>query len=422
MKYQHINKVSPLLWLLLGLFVGGLPLSAKQLVVEPGGALPGLTEALALAGDGDKIVVKPGTYREATIVIDKSVEIAGEGFPVFDGQEAHQVFTVTANDVIIRGLEVRNCGVSFIEDRAGIKVEEAFRVTIENNRFVNNFFAIYLAKSADCRVANNEIVGFAKTETASGNGIHLWYCRNITIDNNRVTGHRDGIYFEFVKDGRVRGNHSESNLRYGLHFMFSDGCHYLGNTFVRNGAGVAVMYTKNVEMHDNFFDNNWGSASFGLLLKDITDSRISGNRFRKNSVGIYLENSSRVRVADNDFLENGWAVKIMANCMDDEFRGNNFIGNAFDVATNSRNNFSKFEGNFWNHYKGYDLNQDGYGDVPFRPVRLFSMIVQRYPESLILLRSLFIDLLNVAEDVFPVLTPETLIDPKPLMRQIPRGT
>ena len=34
------------------------------------------------------------------------------------------------------------------------------------------------------------------------------------------------------------------NLRYGLHFMYSDGCQYVENTFRHNGSGVAVMYTQ----------------------------------------------------------------------------------------------------------------------------------------------------------------------------------
>ena len=44
------------------------------------------------------------------------------------------------------------------------------------------------------------------------------------------------------------------------------------------------------------------------------------------------------------------------------------------------------------------------------------MLVQRYEPALILLRSFFVDLLDAAERVLPVLTPETLVDERPLMR------
>lgn len=391
---------------------------AKEIIVDPSGPLPTLSAALQRAADGDKIIVKKGIYREGEILIDKAVEISGENYPEFDGENKYQVFRIKANHVTIRGLRVSNSGVSFVDDNAGIKVDEAHFCTIEDNILTNNFFGIYLAKSTNSRMANNRIRSSANSEATSGNGIHLWYCKDVVVENNTVSGHRDGIYFEFVEDGLIRNNHSEQNLRYGLHFMFSDRCKYQNNTFLNNGAGVAVMYTRNVEMTDNRFEHNWGSASYGLLLKDITDSKISNNIFLKNSIGIYAENSNRVQVEKNNFIENGWAVKIMSNCIDNIFTQNNFIGNSLDVATNSRNNFSRFESNFWSNYQGYDLNHDGYGDVPFRPVRLFSLIVQQNPPALILLRSLFIDILDVAETVFPVLTPETLADNKPMMRRI----
>jgi nitrous oxidase accessory protein len=213
----------------------------------------------------------------------------------------------------------------------------------------------------------------------------------------------------------VRGNVSEDNQRYGLHFMRSDSCRYEDNIFSHNGAGVAVMYSSRVQMRNNRFERNWGNAAYGLLLKEISDGEVEGNRFERNTVGLYLEGSNRNRIARNTFEQNGWAVKVLANASDNRFEQNVFAGNSFDVATNSRSASSRFEENFWDHYRGYDLDRDGFGDVPFRPVRLFSLIVEQSEPSLILLRSLFVDLLDAAERVLPILTPETLVDARPLM-------
>ena len=168
-------------------------------------------------------------------------------------------------------------------------------------------------------------------------------------------------------------------------------------------------------MTGNLFERNWGTAAFGLLLKDITDSRIEGNAFRGNSVGLWAEGSNRIRVERNVFEQNGWAVKIMANSVDNEFVRNDFLGNTFDVATNSRRSYSRFTGNYWDAYRGYDLDRDGVGDVPFRPVRLFSLIVERNEPSLVLLRSLLVIALDAAERVLPSITPATLVDERPLM-------
>lgn len=386
--------------------------------VTPDGTIRTLGAALARAEPGSRVVVHAGVYREPTIVVDRPVEIVGRGAPVLDGEGARQIMTITADDVTIRGLVFRDVGTSYVEDRAAIRVERARRCRIEDNRFEDTFFGIYLASAADCVLADNVMHARKERETASGNGIHLWYSKNVEIRGNEIRGHRDGIYFEFVEGSEVRGNISEGNLRYGLHFMFSDDCRYVDNVFRKNGAGVAVMYTEAVEMRGNRFERNWGSASFGLLLKDIARSRISDNIFVGNSVGIYAEGTNQVEVRRNVFERNGWAVRIMANSLDNVFTANDFIGNTFDVATNSRRSYSEFTGNYWDAYRGYDLDRDGIGDVPFRPVRLFSLMVERNEPSLVLLRSLLVTTLDVAERVFPSLTPETLVDQRPLMRRV----
>jgi nitrous oxidase accessory protein len=386
--------------------------------VGPAEEVRTLTEALARAGAGGRVVVHPGVYREPTLVVDRPLELVGEGWPVLDGEGKRQILLIRADGVTVQGLVFRDVGVSYVEDRAAVKVEEAEACRIVGNRIENAFFGIYLAETRSCLVAENEIAGQAVKETASGNGIHLWYSRDITIRNNRVSGHRDGIYLEFVEDSRVDGNLSRGHLRYGLHFMFSDGCVYRGNSFVDNASGVAVMYTKRVRMLDNLFQDNWGGAAFGLLLKDITDSEIRGNQFIRNTVAIYSEGSNRLEVVENELRGNGWAVKIMANSQDNWFSRNDFLQNTFDVATNSRRTFSTFRGNYWDDYQGYDLDRDGVGDVPYRPVRLFSLMVEQHEPSLILLRSFFVDLMDLAERVLPSLTPQALRDDEPLMAPV----
>lgn len=366
---------------------------------------------------GDTLFIKAGIYKEANLVIDKPITLIGEKNAIIDGDGIGQIIYIKANHVNIRGLEFRNTPVSYMEDYAAVKLDSSNFCTISNNIFINNFFAIYLARSANCVIDNNQISSVSKRETASGNGIHLWYCKKITIKNNKIKSHRDGIYFEFVEDSEIENNLSEENLRYGLHFMFSNRCNYTNNVFKNNGAGVAVMYTKNVEMSRNEFVHNWGSAAYGLLLKEITDSNISDNVFLKNSKGIYAESSNRINVHNNTFQQNGWAVKIMGNCLDNIFTKNNFISNTFDVSTNSRHHFNKFNSNFWDAYKGYDLNKDGIGDIPYRPVKLFSFLVEQNEPALILIRSFFVDIINLAETIIPTITPETLIDSKPVMRK-----
>ncbi|MEZ4696952.1 MAG: nitrous oxide reductase family maturation protein NosD [Rhodothermales bacterium] len=385
--------------------------------VTPTGRLTSVSVAVALAQDGDSIVVRAGEYSEPVIAVDRSVTIVGEPGAVISGSGEHELLAVLADNVTISGLTFRGVKKSFLEDRSAIRVEEASNCIIDDNLFLDNFFAIYVAKSSGCIIVRNTIKGQARRETEAGNGIHLWYSKNVQITENRISGHRDGIYFEFVEDSRVADNTSENNLRYGLHFMFSDRCTYERNRFVANHAGVAVMYSEEVAILNNSFERNWGTASFGLLMKEIDNSRIERNQFISNSVGIFSEGSNRSSIDLNTFFRNGWAIKIMANSEDNLVTRNNFERNSFDVSTNSRSAVSTFRNNYWDTYDGFDLDHDGFGDMPHRPVTLFSFVVEQYEPALVLLNSPLVKVLGATEEVLPVLTPAMFVDAAPSLRR-----
>lgn len=389
-----------------------------QVTVEKNGRIPSIQMAVDMASAYDTIRVMPGTYTESNIGINKPLTIEGIDRPMVDGNGEGYIFIIKADSVILRGFDIRNTGRSYVRDYAAIIIEGVSDFTIEDNRLDDVFFGIYLAETERGVVRNNRVEAYDSREASSGNGIHLWSVSNPRIIDNTVIGMRDGIYLEFVDQAEIHGNESNQNNRYGLHYMFSDGGRYSDNTFRRNGAGVAVMYSDNVNMFNNLFEHNWGTAAYGLLLKDINHSRIEGNRFIRNTVAIYSEGSNHVQIHRNHIEQNGWAINVKTNSMNNRFTENNFIENSFDVRTDSPRNNNVFEGNHWSGYEGYDLDGDGIGDVPYRPVRLFSMIMERQPESMILLRSTFIKLLDTAERVAPVLTPKTLFDEHPKMSRI----
>ncbi len=374
--------------------------------------------AIQIASDCDTILVKKGTYKEGNVVIDKSLFLIGENFPILDGENETEIITITANHVEVSGFQVQNVGTSYLEDRAGIRVKKAKNFIIQNNRLLNTFFGIYLEHSSDGIVSGNEVIGEAEKEMSSGNAIHIWYCKRILVKDNLVRQHRDGIYFEFVDESLIRNNVSEDNLRYGLHFMFSNNDDYFQNEFRRNGAGVAVMFSKKINMWENVFEYNWGTAAYGLLLKEIYDAEITNNVFRQNTMGIYIEGSSRVNYSHNDFLNNGWAMRFSGGCLDNNVSGNNFIANTFDLALNASTNGNQFDGNYWSEYSGYDLDRDGVGDVAYRPVKLFNFVVNQTPEAMVLLRSLFVDIINFSEKVSPVFTPKNVVDNIPKMKKM----
>lgn len=382
---------------------------------EPG-AVRRLAEAVARVPRHGVVRVRAGVYREPTVIVRQPLTLVGDSGAVLDGEGQRELLVVGADSVTVRGLTFRNTGTSQATDRAALRIVESAGCLIEYNRFDNTLFGIYLQRASACLVRRNVLQGMSGSQTVTGNGLHSWSSRDVVFEDNIIDGHRDGIYFEFTVGGVARRNISRHSRRYGLHFMFSDSCRYENNTFLANESGVAVMYAKYVSMIGNRFERNRGSAAYGVLLKEISDSELRGNTFVENSIGLHLEGANRNQIADNDFLRNGWGVRIMADAQENVLRGNLFAGNVFDVGTNSRLNYSTFTGNWWDRYRGFDLDRDGRGDVAHRPVRLFALLVEQSPAALVLVRSLLVDVLDVAERVVPTLTPETLRDEAPLMR------
>ncbi|GAB4092916.1 nitrous oxide reductase family maturation protein NosD [Flaviaesturariibacter terrae] len=402
--------------LLLALLLPAGLLFGRTIEVGPQKPVRSLRQGIALARNGDTVLVCGGSYREGNIVLRKSIALIGTGAPVIDGQGRYEQLTVSGQNILIRGLHFTGTGYSSMTDNAAISIIDARNVVVDHNDINGAYFAIHVANAQHCTIAYNRIAGIPKTEQTSGNGIHLWKCSGMLVERNSVQGHRDGIYFEFVTGSTIRYNYSHDNIRYGLHFMFSNNDAYLKNTFSGNGAGVAVMYSKGVRMQQNLFQHNWGANAYGLLLKEISDAQISGNVFDANTIGILMESTNRIDVAGNEFRRNGWALRISASCNGNTVRRNNFSGNSFDVGTNGELMLNTISNNYWDKYDGYDLDRNGIGDVPYHPVSLYSMVIERNPQALMLLHSFMVTLLDKAEKAMPSLTPEHMVDDKPLMK------
>lgn len=375
-----------------------------------------IREAIESASPHDTIVVRGGIYREGNIIISKPIILLGESQPVIDGELKYENISVRSHHVHIEGFKIINSGVSSMNDLAGVGAEDSNHLIVRNNVFDNTYFAVHISNGNFSIVENNRMNADLRAEHQTGNGIHLWKCSNARIIGNEVSRHRDGIYFEFVTHTLIQSNTCTQNLRYGLHFMFSHDDEYRDNKFIDNGAGVAVMYTKGVKMINNVFQHNWGSAAYGLLLKDIRDSYVTGNMFVENSVGIAMEGSSRIEFSENVFSSNGYAVRLQASCDNNTFERNNFTGNTFDMVTNGSLVLNTIKSNYWDKYEGYDLNRDNVGDVPYRPVSMYGVIIERMPTAVLLWRSFLVFLLDRVEKAIPAITPENLKDDSPSMK------
>ncbi len=379
-----------------------------------------LQAAIDQAPPYSNIFVEEGIYiLSEEIVISKPIKLIGkEKKSILDGSKIKNVIKISQTyDVEITGFTIKNSGYSDIQEFAGIYIEKSSNCRIYNNSLLDNTYGIYLAYVQKCIIENNQIISNAINEVQSGNGIHLWYSYENQLKNNFVRKHRDGFYFEYSENLVVENNISVENIRYGIHFMFCHRAKIFNNLFLKNEAGIALMYSNRLELNANQIQYAWGRGLKGLLLKDINDSEIVRNIFSNNTTAFYTDNSNRNKIYKNQFLSNGIAMEILGNSYENEIFNNYFENNLFDVATNSRSNPNLFKENYWDKYKGYDLNKDGYGDIFYRPITLFSFWVSKYPDIFILLRSPMIDFLETLEKVFPVVIPSQLKDEKPVLNK-----
>lgn len=379
-----------------------------------------IQSAINVASPFSEIYVEEGLYSlNEEILIRKPLKIFGKNKEsIIDGKKLKNVIRILdTHNVEISGFTIRNSGYSDIHEFAGIYVEKSTHCKIYNNDFLNNTYGIFLEYVQNCIIEKNQIISNAFDEVQSGNGIHLWYSYDNLLKENLIKQHRDGLYFEYSENLIVENNISIENIRYGIHFMFCHSSKIHQNYFSKNEAGIALMYSNKLELVENTIEQTWGRGLKGLLLKDINDSLVAKNRFRNNTSAIYTDNSNRNKIYQNQFIRNGIALEILGNSYSNEIFYNYFEGNLFDVATNSKSNPNLYKENYWDKYKGYDLNKDGYGDIFYRPITLFSFWVSNYPDISILLHSPMINFLETLEKVFPIVIPSELKDEKPIFNK-----
>ena len=392
-----------------------ITLSARTIEVGEGKAFSSISAALHKAKAKDEILIYGKKIYKERLVIQKPITLKGVGTPIIDGGQRGDVIKVNADNVTIEGLQIQNSARSSQVDYCGVHVKDAQFVTVRNCVFRKNQFSVMFQNCKNGLIANNNISSNITYNPIMGNAVHCWKSDNMHITGNNIGHNRDGIYLEFVNNSHIDHNTVSGCARYGLHFMFSHFNVYNSNRFNHNQAGVAVMFAHNVEMINNTFEFNRGTSSYGLLIKELQYSTIKWNRFLDNTVGLLIDGGSDLNVHHNVIKNNGWGMRLISASTNDTIVHNNFLGNTFDMTTNVSYNRNNVNGNYWDKYEGYDLNKDGYGDVPFHPLSLFSMLAEQNENVLFFFHSFLMNLLDATEKVLPSITPDTYVDNYPHM-------
>lgn len=386
-----------------------------------------LQAALDAAQPGDVLTVPAGVYA-GPLTIDKPITLDGQGEAVIAGSGRGDVVTITAPYVTLRGFTIRNSGDLLDQENAGV-TGAAGHLTIENNRFEDTLFGIYLKEAPNSAVIGNEIFSKDLPQARRGDGIRIWYSDGSLVEDNYVHGSRDVVIW-FSPNAVVRRNTVEGG-RYGLHFMFSDNQLLEDNILRHNSVGVFLMYGRGLTMRRNVMLENRGPSGYGIGLKDVDDIVAEGNRMIANRVGLYVDNSPResdatVRFAHNLFAYNDTGLVLLPLVKRNTYVENVFLDNDEQIGIAgsgqlSGNNWSlEGRGNYWSDYAGFDADRDQVGDLPYRPLSLYEDLMVAYPELRIFRLSPVADALDLAAKAFPIFQPQPKItDDHPLTAPSP---
>ena len=393
---------------------------AATLTVGPAEQFQSIQNAVEHAQSGDVIEVRGGTYKE-NLLIDKQLSLIGTDRPIVHGNGSGSVVVITAASCLFRGFRVEHSGGDLQTEDSGILLKSSNNL-IEQNELTDILYGIYFYRSSGNTIRWNTISG--RKELAAGErgaGLHLWDSPNNTIEDNKISDMRDGLYIQSCNGNQIRRNHV-SNLRYGLHYMFSDGNIFEDNFFENNVAGAAIMYSNHIEFRRNAFVHNRGFSSFGILFQECNELIAENNFIIDNATGIFMEALRKTRFQGNVIAQNDVGMQMFSNADENVFTENNFVENLITLQLIGKSTTTRWSengrGNFWSSYDGYDMNEDGRGDVPQRVQDIFEYIEGNHPQLQIYLDSAAAKALAVAERTFPVLKGSPEIDPSPLMRAV----
>lgn len=429
------------------------PAWAERLVIPPGKTDP--QAVLDGAADGDVIVLQAGEHLGPLVVARKLV-LEGEPGATVVAPGRGSVIRVSAAGAVVRGLTIRGSGRDLEKMDSGVLVEKtAARALVEANRLENNLYGVYIHGAPEAIVRKNEIVGIRTGRmNDAGNGVSVWDAPGAKVLDNNFRYGRDGIFSIASRKNVFSGNRFR-DLRFAVHYMYTNEGEVTDNVSVGNTVGFAVMYSHRLTIRGNVSD---GDRDRGFLFNFANGSRISGNTVlgrvqsperwatsgmhgtdppehglpgeRESAppltsearIGpekcVFIYNTNQNRFHDNWFEGCEVGIHFTAGSEGNEISGNAFVKNQNQVKyVGSRYlDWSKGgRGNFWSDNPAFDLNGDGLGDSAYRPNDLMDKVLWTVPQAKVLANSPAVQVIRWAQAQFPALLPGGVVDSHPLM-------
>lgn len=377
-----------------------------------------LQAAVDGADDGTVLCLAPGSYY-GPVTITKSVEIWGPRDAVIRSLGEGTTIEIEADGSALTGVTVDGSGGRFDTLDAAVHVV-ADDVRVEGVRVQNAVFGLLIEKANRATIFNNIVQGPDEGPLGlRGDGIRLWETRDSEVRGNQVIGCRDMVIW-YSGNNRLVGN-TVVRSRYGTHFMYSHDNQVEGNRYLDNVVGIFIMYSRNLTLRDNLLVRSSGPGGMGLGIKESGNLTVSDNAFIANTKGVYmdtapLEPDDFNTFEDNAFFHSEVAILMHSSEKRNAFLGNQFVSNHSQLQVEGGGNALAVDwnGNSFDDYAGYDMDRDGFGDIPYELRRLSSQLESTYPQLQFFRGAITLALLDAISSLFPMVEPETtLIDPRP---------
>lgn len=385
-------------------------------VVAPGEPIQPLLDALP---PGATIRLAQGRH-VGPLRIERPLALLGEAGAVLAGPGTGSVVVVSAPDVRIEGLEITGSGLDTpAMDSAILLTQTAVRARVRSNRLVDNLFGVYVHGAAGSVIENNLISGRRDLRLSeAGNGVAIWNAPGAQVIGNAIRHGRDGIFVK-TSSHNVFANNTFDELRFAIHYMYTNDSRIVGNRSRGNHVGWAIMYSDRLEIRDNVSD---GDRDHGLMLNSTNRSQVVGNVVRggrEKCVFVYAANDNLLK--DNWFEGCPIGIHFTAGSERNTITGNAFVGNRNQVkyvGTRYLDWVHEGRGNYWSDNPAFDLDGDGIADRPYRPNDVVDAILWTLPAAKVLVNSPAVQMVRWAQARFPALYPGGVVDSAPLMRPV----
>ncbi|NVO12459.1 MAG: nitrous oxide reductase family maturation protein NosD [Rhodoplanes sp.] len=418
---------------------------AATIAVEPGTPLQGVLDA---AAPGDVVVLKTGRHR-GPVRLAVPLTLRGEDGAVLDGDHDGSVVTVTAVDAAVESLIIVGSGSSLDTMDSGVFLARtAARARVAGNRIEGNLFGVYVHGAEGAAVERNAILGRRGGRTSeAGNGVSVWNAPGARIVGNDIRFGRDGVFVISSRNNIFADNRFQ-DVRFAVHYMYTNDSTVAGNVSAGNHVGFAVMYSSRLKITGNRSERD---RDHGFLFNYANNATVAGNvvlggpiaasteiavddqhaalldRARENSgmvrrAGpekcVFIYNANANRFTGNRFEGCEIGIHFTAGSEKNEIVGNAFVRNRHQVkyvGTRSLDWSKDGRGNFWSDNPGFDLDGDGVADTAYRPNDIIDKVLWTAPAAKILVASPAVQMLRWAQAQFPALYPGGVVDSHPLM-------